>query len=93
MRPEANEDLTERLSTYYAWKLVIGQIERVFLPEARETEREFERRYADEASAGGFAPNLIVALARSRRARLDDGLRELRDRFIALFGRARLPSA
>lgn len=93
MRMETTEDLTDRMAKYYAWKLVIEQIGRVFLPDARQTEDDFSRWYGAEADAGGFAPNLLIAIARSRRARLEAHLTDLRGRFIAKFGRRLLPAA
>lgn len=90
---EAPNDLVDRMAKYYAWKLVLGQIERIFLPDARQAEADFQRWYGVEAAAGGFAPNLVIAVARSRRARLERHLHDLRLRFIAMFGPARLPSA
>ena len=85
------EEIEDRLAKYYAWKLIILQVQKIFLPEARQDETYFEREAL--ASRSGFASNLLAAIARSRRARLEDQLNELRGRFAAMFGAARLPSA
>ncbi len=92
---KTREQIIDRLAKYYAWKLIIEQIEKIFLPEAKQVEHDFERWYGQPSRSGmgDLYSGLLIAIARSRRHRLEAHVLELRDRFATLFGRDRLPTS